>query len=102
MAARPRPTHFGGAPPCITPIVPNHTEHSMRVLRSALVALALIPALAARQGPAKRPLAIEDYYRIKTIGGVTISPDGKWVAFNVSTRLEDTNGNFAEAWVVPW
>jgi dipeptidyl aminopeptidase/acylaminoacyl peptidase len=74
----------------------------MRVLRTALLALAFIPAVAARQGPAKRPLAIEDYYRIKTIGGVTISPDGKYVAFTVSTRLEETNGTFAEAWVVPW
>ena len=51
---------------------------------------------------ARRALAIEDYYRIKTIGGVTLSPDAKWVAFTVSTRVEETNGNRSEAWVVPW
>jgi dipeptidyl aminopeptidase/acylaminoacyl peptidase len=74
----------------------------MRVLRSALFALALIPVVAARQGPAKRPLAIEDYYKIKSIGGVTLSPDGKYVGFTVSTRVEENNGTVAEAWLVPW
>ncbi|HEY4129227.1 MAG TPA: hypothetical protein VGM50_01320, partial [Gemmatimonadaceae bacterium] len=53
----------------------------------ALVALA---APIAAQG---RPLAIEDYYRIKTVGGPAISPDTRWVAFTVTTRVEATNGS---------
>ncbi|MGH7617258.1 MAG: TolB family protein, partial [Gemmatimonadaceae bacterium] len=67
-------------------------------------ALALIPAFAtiglAHAGFAQgRPLAIEDYYRVKTVGGPDVSPDGKWVAYTVSTRVEATNGNASEVWV---
>ena len=29
-----------------------------------------------------RPLAIEDYYRIQTVGSPEISPDGRWVVFS--------------------
>ena len=47
-----------------------------------------------------RPLAIEDYYRIKTVGAPLLSPDGRWVAFTVGTRVEETNGNTSEVWLV--
>ena len=54
---------------------------------------------AARQSA--RPLTIEDYYRVLTVGGVTLSPDGRWVAFTVSTRVEATNGNQVESYLAP-
>ncbi len=47
-----------------------------------------------------RQLAIEDYYRIKTVGSPELSPDGRWVAFAVGTRVEETNGNKSEVWLV--
>jgi dipeptidyl aminopeptidase/acylaminoacyl peptidase len=49
---------------------------------------------------AGRPLAIEDYYRIPTVGSPEISPDGRWVSFTVGVRLEGTNGNKSEVWLV--
>ncbi|MBM4193811.1 MAG: S9 family peptidase [Gemmatimonadetes bacterium] len=63
------------------------------------VGLAAASTLAFAQ---KKPLAVEDYYRIKTVGGVDLSPDGQWVAFSVSTRVEENNGTVAELWLVPW
>lgn len=58
----------------------------------------------SRQGTAARgagrALTIEDYYRIKTIGSPELSPDGRWVAFTVGTRIEETNGNRSEVWLV--
>ena len=55
------------------------------------------------QSPAVRgrPLAIEDYYRVKTIAAPEISPDGRWVLFNVMTKVEATNGETGELWLVP-
>ncbi|HTK78276.1 MAG TPA: S9 family peptidase [Gemmataceae bacterium] len=50
----------------------------------------------------RRPLAIEDYYKVKTVGGIGISADGKWVTFNVTTRVEETNGTTSEQWRVPF
>ncbi|MGH9673485.1 MAG: S9 family peptidase [Bryobacteraceae bacterium] len=49
----------------------------------------------------RRALAIEDYYRLKTVGAPRISPDGAWVLFTVGTRLEQDNGTRTETFVVP-
>jgi dipeptidyl aminopeptidase/acylaminoacyl peptidase len=59
-------------------------------------------AIQARQpSTGGRALAIEDYYRIQTVGTPSISPDGAWVTFTVSTRIEDDNATRVETWVVP-
>src|SRR5262245_37696749 len=76
-------------------------SRSLRSARSVIVfAIALAPSTLVAQAPSGRPLAIEDYYRIKTVGTPDLSPDGKWVAFTVSTRVEATNGNSSEVWLV--
>jgi dipeptidyl aminopeptidase/acylaminoacyl peptidase len=69
--------------------------------RSLLVMAVSAATLAHAQAPRGRALAIEDYYRIKTVGAPQLSPDAKWIAFTVSTRVEETNGNASEVWVVP-
>jgi dipeptidyl aminopeptidase/acylaminoacyl peptidase len=59
-------------------------------------------SLAAQQaGPAGRALAIEDYYRIQTVGNPEISPDGRWVVFTLATRIEDDNSTRTEAHLIP-
>ena len=54
----------------------------------------------AQQAPGRR-LAIEDYYRVQTVAGPSISPDGRWVIFTVSTRIEEDNSTRAETFVAP-
>ncbi|HTM27145.1 MAG TPA: S9 family peptidase [Vicinamibacterales bacterium] len=58
-------------------------------------------AAAALHGQAKRPLAIEDYYRVLTIGNPQISSDGKSVQFTVATRVEDDNSTKTDTFRVP-
>jgi dipeptidyl aminopeptidase/acylaminoacyl peptidase len=80
-----------------------------RLLRALLPAatamlLAIAPAMTAAppQSAVGRPLAIEDYYRIKSVGSPLLSPDAAWVAFTVSTRLEEApNANRSEGYLVP-
>lgn len=73
----------------------------MRAAGTLTLAFTLaVPALA--QSPARRPLAIEDYYRLKSIGSVALSPDARWVTFTVSTRVEVSNGSATEVWLVPF
>jgi dipeptidyl aminopeptidase/acylaminoacyl peptidase len=67
---------------------------------SALLFLLLSGQLPAPSA-ASRHLTIEDYYRIKTVGGPQMSPDGRWVAFTVSTKVEDDNTTAIETYVVP-
>jgi dipeptidyl aminopeptidase/acylaminoacyl peptidase len=70
-------------------------------LRFSVAFLVLVPAIGAQSQPRGRALAIEDYYRVKTIASVELSPDAHWVTFAVTTRIEDTNGNQSEVWIVP-
>jgi dipeptidyl aminopeptidase/acylaminoacyl peptidase len=58
--------------------------------------------LAQMAAPPKgRAVAIEDFYRVKTIASPEISPEGRWVAYNVMTKVEATNGETGELWLVP-
>src|SRR5580765_8299008 len=78
----------------------------------ALIAATLVVATLtetssrAAQAPAAlratgRALTIEDYYRIKTVGAPQMSPNGRWVLFTVTTRVEETNGSTSASYVVP-
>lgn len=70
----------------------------MSTLRQSLVLVLATGSIASAQ-KLGRPLAIEDYYRVKTVGNPELSPDGKWVAYTVATRVEATNDNTSEVWV---
>jgi dipeptidyl aminopeptidase/acylaminoacyl peptidase len=75
----------------------------IRLLLPAAV-MALSAVSLAQQPSTGRALAIEDYYRIRNVGSPTISPDGRWVAFAVTTRVEDdknANRTASEGWYVP-
>ena len=69
-------------------------------VRVVSLACALASVTVAAQAPRGRPLAIEDYYRVKTVGSPEMSADGHWVAFTVGTRVEENNGNLSEVWLV--
>ena len=55
------------------------------------------PALAQ-----KRPLAPNDIYNIKTVGDPQRSPDGRWVAYVVSSAIKDTDKNDSDIWMASW
>ena len=66
---------------------------------AACVALTLPSSSLVAQS--QRALTIEDYYKIKSVGDPQISPDGKWVAFTLITRVEEDNTSAIETFVVP-
>jgi len=47
-----------------------------------------------------RPLALEDYYALKSVGSPSISPTAEWIAFTVSRSIEETNESETESWIV--
>jgi len=69
-------------------------------MRGVALAVGVI-LIAAQAHGQSRPLAIEDYYRVRTVGSPMLSPDGKWVAFTVSRRIEATNSDSSAVWLVP-
>ncbi|HUQ82801.1 MAG TPA: S9 family peptidase [Gemmatimonadaceae bacterium] len=87
-----------------------HVPSVFRALGCALVLGSLViaaPSPAQEQAPSGRvaqpargrALTIDDYYRVKVVGSPEISPDGRWVAFTVGTRVEATNGETNEVWL---
>ena len=66
----------------------------------ALLCLATVPAHAQRP-MAGRALAAEDFYRVRTVGAPMLSPDGTWVVYSVSSRVEETNLDPSEIWLSP-
>jgi dipeptidyl aminopeptidase/acylaminoacyl peptidase len=68
---------------------------------AAIVAVVSLFLASSMSGQApKRALTIEDYYQIKTIGDVAISPDGTRVVLTESTRIEEDNTTTIETLVV--
>jgi dipeptidyl aminopeptidase/acylaminoacyl peptidase len=64
-----------------------------------LVCLASMSMLS--QAQAKRPMEIEDLFRLKRISDPQISPDGKSVAYVVGTVDKDANRTNNDIWLVP-
>ena len=69
---------------------------TLRLPILALVTLGL-PAMAVAQGRAFTP---NDWYRVTTLSSPAISPDGKQVAFTVTTVVTAENKRHSEIWVV--
>ena len=65
---------------------------------TSLVVSLLAASTALAQG---RALRIEDYYRLQTVGAPVLSPNARWVAFTVTSRVEATNAEPSEVWLVP-
>ena len=74
----------------------------MRQWRVAALAVAVVSlvsvGLSAQRG---RALTIEDYYHVQTVGNPQISPDGHWVVFTVSSRVEQDNSTRTEVLLAP-
>jgi dipeptidyl aminopeptidase/acylaminoacyl peptidase len=71
-------------------------SHMNRMI--ALVAF-VAPLTVSAQGP--RPFTPADWYRLTTLSAPAMSPDGRRVAFTVTTVKEADNRRHQEVWVVP-
>ncbi len=74
----------------------------MRKITFALLLLlgfGLAPFGAAQSAPGKRPMTFEDMMKMKRLGETAVSPDGKWLAYSVTTVDLEQNTKTAELWV---
>lgn len=68
-----------------------------RWLVLSCVSVAVAAAPVAGQGRAFTP---QDWYRLTTLSGPAVSPDGRWVAFTTTTVKEAENKRHSEIWMV--
>jgi dipeptidyl aminopeptidase/acylaminoacyl peptidase len=71
-----------------------------RTFASVLVAaFCLAPLVSAQGAPAKRPMTFEDMMQMKRLGETAVSPDGKWLAYSVTTVNLAANTKTPELWL---
>ncbi len=77
------------------------SKPSFPVLRSVACALlfSLTPPAASAQSGAARAFEPGDWYRVTNVAAPAMSPDGKRVAFTVTTTREVDNRRHSEVWV---
>src|SRR5215213_11566585 len=80
-----RPSHPPGAP----------------MLHLRFVALSLLSPAAPLVAQSGRAFTPNDWYRVTTLSSPDVSPDGRLVAFTVTTVNERENKRHSEVWVVP-
>src|SRR5260370_2251041 len=57
--------------------------------------LSIIPTVVSAQ---RHSITFEDYIALKSVSDPQFSPDGKWVAYTVSTPSLQDNRNVARVW----
>ena len=67
---------------------------------TAVLFLATVTAAGAQTEQPKRAFALSDWYRVTTVRQSAMSPDGRTVAFTVTTVREAENKRHSEVWVV--
>src|SRR5580658_5270988 len=54
---------------------------------------------SAHGGNGKRPMTFEDMMAMKRLGETAVSPDGKWLAYSVTTVNLAQNSKTTELWL---
>ena len=70
--------------------------------RLALSSLFLLPLFASAQPAAKHPFSLDDIAKLVRIGSPSISPDGQWTAYSVTTTDTKADHSVTRLWKVSW
>ena len=71
----------------------------------ALVAVALFiscASISSTQAQSKRPVVIDDINRTQQVGNPQTSPDGKWIAYTLTTIDREADKRRTSIWMVNW
>jgi len=80
---------------------PHRIKFSVRVRLVVLIG-ALAVAISAAGQTAKRTIALDDLFKIKSVGDPQRSTDGKWVAYTVGTTDLEKDKRDTDLWMVSW
>ena len=81
---------------------PARRQEPMRTTMLALslaLASVAVPLASAQTAQPKRPMTFEDMMQMKRLGETAVSPDGKWLAYSVTSVNLDQNTKTAELWL---
>src|SRR5207245_7057466 len=70
----------------------------MRLQHAVVVGFVLLPSTLL---PQQRPWQPTDYYRLNVVSNPALAPDGRRVAFVLTTVVEDKDRRHSEIWMAP-
>ncbi len=68
----------------------------------ALVALVLSVGITTDAAAQRRPVVIDDQFRVQDVGSPELSPDGEWVVYTVTTTDVAADKRNSDVWKVKW
>src|ERR1051326_1981618 len=73
------------------------------ILSSLLLAMSFLFCVQAStlNAQSKRPMELEDLFRVKRVADPQLSPDGKWVAFVITVVDKPNNKTNSDIWLIP-
>jgi dipeptidyl aminopeptidase/acylaminoacyl peptidase len=74
----------------------------IRLAASLLLSLAAIHAIAADSDQGRRTLTPDDLYRVQDVTDPQVSPDGRWIAYVVTTNDREPDEARSAVWMVSW
>ena len=72
----------------------------IRLLALVLLSLPWVCAVAQQPSTAPRPITIADYFQINEVHDPQMSPDGKWVAYTVTSPNREEDKSESRVWMV--
>ncbi|MBI1854069.1 MAG: S9 family peptidase [Planctomycetes bacterium] len=74
---------------------------SVRFVAISILALGIAGIATSAPRPGARPFAIDDLFQLQRVGDPQLSPDGKTVAYVVTTTDKAKNSRNSDVWLVP-
>ncbi len=74
----------------------------MRAVTKLLTTICFLPVLLVFGQPARRLLTIDDMHKLRDVRDPQISPDGKWVAYTVSSVDVTADKSDTDIWMASW
>jgi dipeptidyl aminopeptidase/acylaminoacyl peptidase len=80
-----------------------HAIRRMRNLSLASMGFSFfVSASLLAQGSSRRPITIDDVYRMQEVGNPQVAPDGKWIAYTVTSIDREADKRLSSIWMVNW
>ncbi len=70
--------------------------------RIAAIAIVVLSCLTLISAQAKRPIRLDDLFKIKNVGDPQISPDGEWIAYVVSSTDTKADRSGSDIWMISY
>src|SRR5471032_2916039 len=78
---------------------PITEDRMIRTFIAVCIVLVNLTPLGANEKAVKRPITLEDLWKVQRLGKPAISPNGEWVAVDITKHNMDDNSSNTQIWL---